>query len=251
MPKPSPTSSFTIRCPLDLMDSIDTQVKETKQNKTDIILGMLLSAIPSVHLTERFKLPPKPGIYFVYTLDHKLLYLGKADNLRTRWNSHHKYQTFIETSLECRIGYFTFDNTETLNQTLEEFQSEPLETPTENPLVTRHQLEAVQLELNTLKKQFNETLSALIQLGSDSVVKKLKDYLPPRGLQQWTPSSDELREGITRSNLMSKFNFANTEQLDRAAQLLELDPSEYLTELSGWQEKPIEEGSNRTRFFKP
>jgi hypothetical protein len=91
------------------MDSIEAQTKQTRQNKTDIILGMLLSAIPSLHITERFKLPPKPGIYFVYTLDHKLLYLGKADNLRTRWNSHHKYQYFMETSLECRIGYFTFD----------------------------------------------------------------------------------------------------------------------------------------------
>jgi hypothetical protein len=251
MPKTPPTTSFTIRCPIDLMDSIEAQTKQTRQNKTDIILGMLLSAIPSLHITERFKLPPKPGIYFVYTLDHKLLYLGKADNLRTRWNSHHKYQTFIETSLECRIGYFTFDDTETLNNTLEEFQSEPLETPTENPLVTTQQLEEVQQQLNTLQKQFNDTLTALIQLGSDSVVKKLKDYLPPRGLQQWTPSSDDLREGITRSTLITKLNFGNTENFEKAAQLLDLDPSEYLTELSGWLEKPIEEGSSRTRFFKP
>ena len=80
------------------MDSIEAQSDETQQNKTDIILGMLLNAIPSLHIIERAKLPPKPGIYFVYTLEHKLLYLGKADNLRTRWNTHHKYQTFIEAS---------------------------------------------------------------------------------------------------------------------------------------------------------
>ena len=52
---------------------------------------MLLSSIPSLHITERVKLPKLSGIYFVYTLDHNLLYIGKADNLRTRWNNHHKY----------------------------------------------------------------------------------------------------------------------------------------------------------------
>jgi hypothetical protein len=157
----------------------------------------------------------------------------------------------METSLECRIGYFTFDNTQTLNQTLEEFQTEPLETPTENPLVTTHQLEALQQQLDTLQKQFNDTLTALIQLGNDSLVKKLKDYLPPRGLQEWTPSSEDLSEGITRSTLITKLNFGNTDHFEKCVRFVGLDPSDYLTELSGWQEKPIEEGSSRTRFFQP
>ena len=178
MPKIPPTTSFTIRCPQNLMDSIEAQSDETQQNKTDIILGMLLNAIPSLHIIERAKLPPKPGIYFVYTLEHKLLYLGKADNLRTRWNTHHKYQTFIEASLECRIGYFIFDNSETLNETLEEFQRQPLETPIENPLVTSDQLNTLQQQVNNQQQQLNDTLAVLIQLGSSNVIKKLKDYLP-------------------------------------------------------------------------
>ena len=69
--------------PLRPSNSIDNQVKQTRQNKTDVILGMLLSYIPSLHITERVKLPKLSGIYFVYTLDHKLLYIGKANNLRT------------------------------------------------------------------------------------------------------------------------------------------------------------------------
>ena len=58
-------------------------------------------------------------------LDHQLLYIGKADNLRTRWNSHHKYQYFIETSMECRIGYFTFDSIDNLNETIEQIRENP------------------------------------------------------------------------------------------------------------------------------
>lgn len=251
MPKIPPTTSFTIRCPQNLMDSIEAQSDQTQQNKTDIILGMLLNAIPSLHIIERSKLPPKPGIYFVYTLEHKLLYLGKADNLRTRWNTHHKYQTFIEASLECRIGYFIFDNSETLNQTLEEFQRQPLETPIENPLVTSDQLNTLQQQVNNQQQQLNDTLAVLIQLGSSNVIKKLKDYLPPRGRQQWTPTSEELTDGITRSNLISKFNFYNIENFEKAAQFLDLDSKDYLAELSGWQEKPVEQGSTRFRFFKP
>ena len=63
------TAVISIRCPLDLVNSIDDQVKQTRQNKTDVILGMLLSSIPSIHITERVKLLKLPGIYFVYTLD--------------------------------------------------------------------------------------------------------------------------------------------------------------------------------------
>ena len=62
MAKTQPTSSFTIRCPSDLMKGIDEQVEQTRQNKTDVIVGMLLSSIPSVHITERGKLPSPPGI---------------------------------------------------------------------------------------------------------------------------------------------------------------------------------------------
>jgi len=251
MTKPSATSSFTIRCPSDLMKGIDEQVKQTQQNKTDVIVGMLLSSIRSVHITERAKLPSLPGIYFVYTLDHQLLYIGKADNLRTRWNSHHKYQYFIESSIDSRIGYFTFDSIDNLNQTIEEFQLEPIETVQGKALVTSDQFEKLQQELTTLKKQFNDTLSVLVQLGSDKVVKKLQNYLPNRGLQEWKPSSEDLREGITRSSLAKHFGFNTVSELEQTASLLEIDPIEYLQELSGWKYQPAGEGNPSPKFFKP
>ncbi|NER32447.1 MAG: GIY-YIG nuclease family protein, partial [Symploca sp. SIO1C4] len=226
-------------------------VKQTRQNKTDIMLSLLLNSIPSLHITERVKLPAQPGLYFVYTLDHQLLYLGKADNLKTRWNSHHKYQSFIETSMDCRIGYFTFDSIENLTQTIEEFEAEPTQTVQNNALVTASQLEEVKQELATVKQQLNDTLSTLIQLGSDSVIKKLKNYLPPRGLQSWKPSSDEMKNGINRSSLAKQFGFNTVKELEDAASLLKLDPIEYLEELSGWTNQPTGEGRSSSKFFAP
>ena len=242
------TAAITIRCPLDLVNSIDDQVKQTRQNKTDVILGMLLSSIPSLHITERVKLPKLPGVYFVYTLDHKLLYIGKADNLRTRWNSHHKYQYFIETSMECRIGYFTFDSIDNLNTTIEEFESEPIKTTETNVLVTAAQLQEVKQELNTLKQQFNDTLSTLVQFGSESIVKRLKNHLPPRGLQEWKSSSEDLRDGITRGNLAKHFGFNTVKDLEDAASLFDIDPIKYLEELSGWQYYPAGENNPSLKF---
>ncbi len=251
MTKTTDTASITVRCPKSLINSIESQVAQTNQNKTDVIISMLSSSIPSLHITERSKLPSTPGIYFVYTPDHKLLYIGKADNLRTRWNSHHKYQFFIESSMESRIGYFTFDSVDTLEETIDEFKAEPVETTTSKALVTTDQFESLKQEIETLKKRFNDTFSALTQLGVDSVIKKLESYLPPRGLQKWSYSQENVREGITRSDLISKLGFGTTKALEEASALLELDPDEYLEELSGWQKRPVEEGSSRTRFFSP
>ena len=82
MTETSSSKSITIRCPSQIVDSIDKQIKQTRLSKTDVIVGMLSNSIPSLHITERAKLPAFPGIYFVYTPDHKILYVGKADNLR-------------------------------------------------------------------------------------------------------------------------------------------------------------------------
>jgi hypothetical protein len=212
---------------------------------------MLLSSIPSLHITERSKLPTRPGIYFVYTPDHKLLYIGKADNLRTRWNSHHKYQYFIESSMECRIGYFTFDSIDSLSETIEEFKAEPTHTTTGKALVTADQFEELKQKVEALQQQFSNTFSTLTQLGIDAIAKKLEVYQPPRGLQEWNHTPQDNREGITRSDLIKKLGFDSTKAFEDTAAVLELDPIKYLEELSGWQNRPVESGSSRTRFFPP
>jgi GIY-YIG catalytic domain len=249
MAKTPENTSITIRCPSSLSNSIDSQATLTRQNKTDVIISMLLSSIPSLHITDRSKLPTRPGIYFVYTPDHKLLYIGKADNLRTRWNSHHKYQYFIESSMECRIGYFTFDSIDSLSETIKEFQAEPIQTTTGKALVTADRFEELKQQVEAIQQQFNNTFSTLTQLGIDAIAKKLEVYQPPRGLQQWNHTPQDNREGITRSDLIKKLGFDSTKAFEDTAAVLELDPIKYLEELSGWQNRPVEEGSSRTRFF--
>ena len=58
MTKNSSSESLTVRCPSQIVDSINQQVKQTSQNKTDVVVGMLSNSIPSLHITERAKLPP-------------------------------------------------------------------------------------------------------------------------------------------------------------------------------------------------
>lgn len=249
MSKTIDSTSFTIRLPQDIANSIEEQVKQTRRNKTDVTISMLLSSIPSLHITERAKLPPTSGIYFVYTPDHNLLYIGKADNLRTRWNSHHKYQYFIESSMECRIGYFSINSIDKLNEIIEEFKVEPIETIKGKALVTTDEFEDLKKQVESLQKQLNDTLGTLTQLGIDAVAKKLEIYQPPRGLQQWNFTGQDQREGMTRGDLIRRLSFDSTKAFEDTAVVLEIDPIKYLEELSGWKNRPVEEGSSRTRFF--
>ncbi len=249
MAKNSNSESITIRCPSQIVDSINQQVKQTKQNKTDVIVGMLSNSIPSLHITERAKLPSKPGIYCVYTPDHKILYVGKADNLRTRWNSHHRYQYFIETSIESRIGYFVLDSVDNLDDIVEEWKAEPMTTISSKALVTADELETVKQELAILKQQFTTTFSALAELGLSDIAKRLEASLPPRGLQEWTYDNQDRREGLTRSELIKRVGFGSTKEFENALNIHSVEDTAYLEELSGWSLRPIEEGSSRTRFF--
>ena len=249
MARNSSSESITIRCPSPIVDSIDQQVKQTKQNKTDVIVGMLSNSIPSLHITERAKLPPKPGIYFVYTPDHKILYVGKADNLRTRWNSHHRYQYFIETSMESRIGYFVLDSVDNIDEIVSEFQAEPMATISSKALVTADELEQVKQELAILKQQFKTTFSALAELGLSDIAQRLEASLPPRGRQDWTYNNEDRREGLTRSELIKRVGFGSTKEFENALNVHSVEDIAYLEELSGWSLRLIEEGSSRTRFF--
>jgi predicted GIY-YIG superfamily endonuclease len=251
MTETSKTTAVTFRCPSEVIDSIDTQAKTTKQNRTDVLVDLILGAIPNVKVIERSKLPPSPAIYIVFTPDKKLLYIGQADNLQKRWNSHHKYQHFMETSLDCRIGYFTLNSVDNLKEIIEEFQSESEATPTENILATNGQLNELRQELYALKRQFDITFSSLSAIGLENLISRLETLKPPSGKQDWTPTAEDRREGIVRSNLGKHFGFNTTTDLENAASFYNKEPDQYLEELSGWQCKPIEQGSHRTRFYPP
>jgi predicted GIY-YIG superfamily endonuclease len=245
------TTAITFRCPTEVIDSIDSQAKTTKQNRTDVLVDLILGAVPNVKVIERSKLPPSPAVYIVFSPDKKLLYIGKADNLQKRWSNHHKYQHFMETSLDCRIGYFTLDSIDNLNEITEEFQRESVTTPNENILVTAGQHNELRQELYALKRQFDITFASLSHMGLENLIKRLETLKPPQGKQDWTPTIEDRCEGIVRSNLGKHFGFNTTTDLENAATFYEKEPDQYLEELSGWKCKPIEAGSTRTRFYPP
>jgi hypothetical protein len=251
MSETSKTTAITFRCPSSVIDSIDTQAQATKQNRTDVLVDLINGSIPNIKLLERHKLPPQPAIYIVFTPDKQLLYVGKTDNLNKRWYNHHKYQSFIETSLDCRIGYFTLDSIEDGDQLIEELQQESNSTPNENVLVTKGELNQLRQELYALKRQFDITYSSLSQIGLENMMKRFATLKPPKGKQAWEATSEDRSEGIVRSNLMKQFGFNTTTDLESAASFYTIEPDKYLEELSGWQCRPIEPGSSRTRFYPP
>lgn len=251
MTETSKTTAITFRCPNEVTDSIDRQAKARKQNRTDVLVDLILGSVPNVKVIDRSKLPPVPAFYFVFTPDNRLLHIGKADDLQKRWNNHHKYQYFIETSLDCRIGYFPLDSVDHLNELVGELQSETSATPNENILVTRGEINELKHDLYALKRRFDITFSSLSKIGLENLMKHFFDLIPPQGLQEWTPTDADRKDGIVRSNLGKHFGFNTTADLENAAKFHNKEPDAYLEELSGWQCKPIEPSSYRTRFYPP
>ena len=50
-----------------------------------------LDDLPSVKLVEKEKLPDVAGIYFAVDENNRVWYVGKAQNINRRWQSHHRY----------------------------------------------------------------------------------------------------------------------------------------------------------------
>lgn len=72
-----------------------------------------LKTLPWLPLEERSKLPKLTGIYFAVDSSDKAQYIGKATNLRSRWESHHKYEE-LSSIKDVRIAYLFIDAVELL-----------------------------------------------------------------------------------------------------------------------------------------
>ena len=55
MPQTFGTVAITVRYPLDIVNSIDDQVKQTRQNKTDVIFTITLNFILNLYITKLVK----------------------------------------------------------------------------------------------------------------------------------------------------------------------------------------------------
>lgn len=62
-----------------------------------------------IHIRWLHELPEIPAIYFVVSELTGLLYIGKANNLKKRWVSHHRYYQ-LKKYHEVRINWITFPN---------------------------------------------------------------------------------------------------------------------------------------------
>lgn len=50
-----------------------------------------VATLPSMPLTNHKRIPPISAIYFCLDENRQILYIGQTENLRKRWQAHHRY----------------------------------------------------------------------------------------------------------------------------------------------------------------
>ncbi len=65
--------------------------------------------LPSVALEERSQLPITPCIYFAIDSEGVVQYIGRAENLKQRWVSHHRYE-YLKLCSQVKISYLQIDD---------------------------------------------------------------------------------------------------------------------------------------------
>lgn len=75
-----------------------------------------LSKLPSLSLSQRNILPECPAIYFAVDSKNRVLYVGKAINLLTRWKNHHRQEQLnrINRKNKIKIAWLQCSNNLTL-----------------------------------------------------------------------------------------------------------------------------------------
>jgi predicted GIY-YIG superfamily endonuclease len=72
-------------------------------------------ALPSLPLSDRFKLPNLPAIYFVIS-GEQIIYIGQTTSLTRRFLSHHKLKEFIGASPEPCVAWLECNDLSLLKQ---------------------------------------------------------------------------------------------------------------------------------------
>lgn len=250
MAESTSSNNVTFRCPQALIDSIEAQSKETGKNKSNVIVTNLLSAIFSVSLSERANLPKQPAIYFVFTIDKKLLYVGCAENLYLAWTNHPNYQQFNEACSQTRIGYFTFQSFSEAQNTFTTIDKTPETLPNTNLTL---ELEQLKKEIEALKQ--NQTNSSIFKevrqiktdlkdlyifMGKLNLKKTLEDYSSllflPGVVISFESTDQERKNGLTHGELISRLGFYTSEHFKTIANFHKMDEKLYLSQISLWLE---------------
>ncbi|KST68107.1 GIY-YIG nuclease family protein [Mastigocoleus testarum] len=71
--------------------------------------------LPSIRLDNLEKLPEIAAIYFVLNDKEEVLYIGKTENIKQKWNSNAK-QELLKVTRNAIITYFPVASADSLNQ---------------------------------------------------------------------------------------------------------------------------------------
>ncbi|MUG98914.1 hypothetical protein F7734_44125 [Scytonema sp. UIC 10036] len=212
------TEHIGFRCPKDLIAVIEEQKSATGRGRTEVIVEMLRSSMPSTLVSDRGNLPTESAIYFVWG-GQRLLYIGKTTNLRKRFVNHHRLADFVLAEKESRISWLpaTAENLAAFEASLiEELEPElnaplPKGTKTISFRCPEEMLEFIEQEARTSGVDKTAVIMKLLELGksvlgndglssvlhpSDSVNASLDERIQ-QALAPLQAQLDELRGKLT------------------------------------------------------
>ena len=207
---------LAVRVPKDIVNSVEQQVQQTGLSKTDVVLEMLQQSVPSLPITERSKLPNTAAIYFVFTLDNKLLYIGQTSNLRQRWAQHHRYQQFIEASSQTRIGWFAFGEEfkdsllDIEKELIESLSSEHNDTPHPGLVSLRIPDELLQWVEETSDVEYSSSRSGRAGANRTQVILDALEFYRQHRNTVLSSSSTTANDSVTKDELQESIESAIT-----------------------------------------
>ncbi len=86
-----------------------------QKNKMIVPKVVKPTLLPSIRLDNLEKLPEIAAIYFVLNDKEEVLYIGKTENIKQKWNSDDK-QELLEVTKNAIITYFAVASVDILNQ---------------------------------------------------------------------------------------------------------------------------------------
>jgi excinuclease UvrABC nuclease subunit len=96
-----------------------------------------LKTLPWLPLEERTVFPTTPAIYFCLNSTDDILYIGRSQNVRTRWSRHHQYGA-LSVIANIKVAYLFVDQPELLpelERSLIKFYNPPLNSLLRNQTV--------------------------------------------------------------------------------------------------------------------
>lgn len=132
-----------------------------------------------------------------------------------------------------------------------EVMPENLEEEVKRIKVKTTEIDGIEATLAEQQREFNDEITglrteidglrqALINAGLSSLREKVEDI--PRGKIKWEHSDSDAKNGLTKTDLCERINI-NGSQINQWATMLNLDPDDYLFELTGWKKR------NARRYF--